>query len=768
VKQVEITDSTGSVSYGSVSNPSRNIVSVPVSNLVATASTTQYAIRITPKSAIAMPQAPGDTYVLKPKVRSLSSSVRTEGADAIGTNYVVDNTSTSEISQDIGTFKKMTTSETYFGAVAYGNNMFVAIGSNYPTVTATSSDGITWNTRYNSLLDGWTWRSMAYGNGLFVALSANGNGTGNHVATSPDGINWTIRTSPADNPWVQVVYGNGIFVAVSVINGAVMTSPDGINWTLRSVPSNSWNSVTYGNGLFVAVACGVTNCNDGVFGTNFVMTSPDGITWTSRISPNSNEWKSVTYGNGLFVAVANTGTGNRVMTSPDGITWTSRTGIPDLDWMSVAYGGKFVAMSSNYDFMSSVDGINWVLYPNASPANTPQSITYLKDKFIVANDQGTPEFPSGYFTSKVNATTTSNKVSLSFTSPSDSDISGILVLRSLYQSIDIPVEGVTYSAGSLIGNSTAVCVISAVASTTYTCNDTTVVNGNSYYYKIFTYDVNRNYSVGITPQTSSFSPGTQLIVGNGNLATGTITLAPGGAATTSDAFTLQTDTYPATVSTITVSFTDTTSSGLADLAASSTALIEITNDAGTIVYGSSTVNTATTTITISGLTATSISTQYRIRVTPKSHIDMSPVPGGTYSYTTYVSGITTASTQAYSYTDTGDKTIVTDNTSPNDIDTLGASWKYLPPVGQVDQTSWNAITFGNGLFVAVSGDSSGSRVITSPDGITWTPRTSPDNIQWISVTYGNGVFVAVGCGTACGDAGGANSIMTSPDGITWT
>ncbi len=34
--------------------------------------------------------------------------------------------------------------------------------------------------------------------------------------TSPDGINWTIRTSAADNNWRVVTYGNGLFVTVAL------------------------------------------------------------------------------------------------------------------------------------------------------------------------------------------------------------------------------------------------------------------------------------------------------------------------------------------------------------------------------------------------------------------------------------------------------------------------------------------------------------------------------------------------------------------------
>jgi len=52
--------------------------------------------------------------------------------------------------------------------------------------------------------------------------------------------------------------------------------------------------------------------------------------------------------------------------------------------------------------------------------------------------------------------------------------------------------------------------------------------------------------------------------------------------------------------------------------------------------------------------------------------------------------------------------------------------------------------------------------MTSPDGITWTSRTSAADNGWQSVIYGNGLFVAVA------STGTGNLVMTSPDGITWT
>jgi len=267
-----------------------------------------------------------------------------------------------------------------WNSVAYGNGLFVAVA---PFATGngvmTSPDGITWTSRTPAANNHWL--SVTYGNSLFVAVAASG--TGNRVMTSPDGITWTSRTSAANNSWTSVTYGNGLFVAVSV-DGAgnrVMTSPNGINWTSRtSAANNDWYSVTYGNGLFVAVASFFST------GTG-VMTSTDGISWTSRTEAAVNQWISVTYGNGLFVAVAQTGTSNRVMTSPNGITWTIRTSAADNSWRSVTYGnGLFVAVSDTGSgsvnrVMTSPDGITWTGRTSAEN-NMWFSVTYGNGLFV--------------------------------------------------------------------------------------------------------------------------------------------------------------------------------------------------------------------------------------------------------------------------------------------------------------------------------------------------------------------------------------------------
>jgi hypothetical protein len=106
---------------------------------------------------------------------------------------------------------------------------------------------------------------------------------------------------------------------------------------------------------------------------------------------------------------------------------------------------------------------------------------------------------------------------------------------------------------------------------------------------------------------------------------------------------------------------------------------------------------------------------------------------------------------------------VTDGGSTSRIMTSpdGVNWTYRTAPNTND---WKAVTYGNGLFVAVSATGSGNRVMTSTDGITWTSRTSAANSSWISVTYGNGLFVAVSSNTGST----SNRVMTSPDGVNWT
>jgi len=121
--------------------------------------------------------------------------------------------------------------------------------------------------------------------------------------------------------------------------------------------------------------------------------------------------------------------------------------------------------------------------------------------------------------------------------------------------------------------------------------------------------------------------------------------------------------------------------------------------------------------------------------------------------------------------------IVSSGTLRVAVSTNGTYQVMTSPVGSTVWTlrlpattlQWQGITFAAGLFVAVAGTGSGNRAMTSPDGITWTARTTPvssmgQNPTLQGITHGLGLFVAV---SSIVDFDG-KCVMTSPDGITWT
>jgi hypothetical protein len=85
----------------------------------------------------------------------------------------------------------------------------------------------------------------------------------------------------------------------------------------------------------------------------------------------------------------------------------------------------------------------------------------------------------------------------------------------------------------------------------------------------------------------------------------------------------------------------------------------------------------------------------------------------------------------------------------------GENWQS---VNQTTANNWASVTYGNGMFVAVSSDGT-NRVMTSNDGINWNLGMAPDASSWKSITFGNGTFVAVDDGL---------NLMRSTNGIDWT
>jgi hypothetical protein len=194
--------------------------------------------------------------------------------------------------------------------------IFVAIGGNG---AMSSTDGKTWT--IVSIPEHLNWMAISWSPELrlFVAVAAASpiDGFNAGIMTSTTGTSdWTMQTNPAEisTQWRGVCWSSelGLFVACAG-NGLqrIATSPDGIIWTLRNTGNNAINSVAWSPELGIFVAP--------VYQKNLVLASFDGIIWTEITGlsiNNDNDFTSVCWSPelGIFAACAGSGT-NRIITS---------------------------------------------------------------------------------------------------------------------------------------------------------------------------------------------------------------------------------------------------------------------------------------------------------------------------------------------------------------------------------------------------------------------------------------------------------------------
>ena len=185
-----------------------------------------------------------------------------------------------------------------FNTVRFVNNQFVIVTGTQYTNSAgaitrreghvlVSNNGINWTDKVelaNSLME------IAYGNGMYVAVGTEGS-----IYTSTDLSNWTKRISNTSLKLVGVSFGKGLFV-ITGDSGTILTSSDGINWVKQVSNTDSYLIRSrYGNGMYVAVGY---NCT--------VLTSIDGINWTEQDDGfTGGTWYGMVYANNRYVITGN-------------------------------------------------------------------------------------------------------------------------------------------------------------------------------------------------------------------------------------------------------------------------------------------------------------------------------------------------------------------------------------------------------------------------------------------------------------------------------
>jgi hypothetical protein len=588
----------------------------------------------------------------------------------------------------------------------------------YGTSTASAAALVQPKVSTNNTSSAWTlqaaanynsYNSVTYGNGLYVAVASTGGP--DRIMTSPDGTTWTSVNAPGYESYNCVAYGNGTFVALAT-GTAAMTSADGITWTAQTLPYYAtWNSITFAAGQFVAVCSGYPG----------VMYSSDGINWNQGVTSNYWNWRSVTYGNGKFVAVSDNPYGSNVIYSTDGINWTG-VETPYNQWKSVTYGsGKFVAVCDQQatgNVMYSTDGLSWTSVSSSLvDNNTWKGITYGNGLFVAV---------ASYSATKI-MWSTDGSLWFAASEPANDQWSSICFGNGLFVAVAstgsyqgmVMTNSISFTAPPDAPVVTAATAGSSQATVYFTAPQDPGTSPITYY----EYSTN-NGSSWVNPSTPiTSSPFT--IAG---LTSGGVRMRAVSAAGTSCA-SAQTNLVFAPGAP-TIDSTDGISGGaiVYFTAPTSNGGAAITN------YEYSVDNGATWIAPTPAVTASPLSFTGAIPNCTSGSVKLRAVN---------IAGSGAASASA------GFSAVASQNTVGNFI---------RRPVTNGNNLS--AVVFGNGIFVAVG---NAGKVLTSPDGISWTSRTAANTNNWSSVTYGNGLFVAVANSGTSGQR-----VMTSPDGITWT
>ncbi len=650
-----------------------------------------------------------------------------------------------------------------------------------------SSDGISW-TSVSTPADS-NWVSVCWSSEL-ASFAAVAYSSSDCIMTSAGGNSWAIRSSGSTGSnFKSVTWSSSLGRYIAVGDSVISTASNIVGWGTVSVPiTSNWSSVCWSPDLSIAVAI------SSVSGAGSkVVTSSNGGSWIARTITQSNgSWNSVVWSSelSLFVAVSSAGTGNRIMTSPDGITWTSRTNTTDKDWKSICWSSdqsKFVAVGSDGACMTSSHVCNTSISFMQSDVSTKISADANLNYY---SGRGSHNWFSN---NQEIMRATKNGVGIGSALPERKlDISSSTgkCLRLRYgsgQSVDIDVtssralkiNSIINSTNGYQLNGNFINVSSLVNNYggTGTASMALILDGSG--------NISGINSLSATQLTGTLQTASQPnITSVGTLGSLTVT---NGVTASQLTGTLQTAAQPnitsvGTLSSLTVTNRVTASQLTGTL---QTAAQPNITSVGTL--GSLSVTNGVTASQLTGTLQTaaqpnitsvgtlgSLSVGGNVNITGTLTVNGTAITSGGSggSSSDFLTGVTagTAAASKALVLDSSknisgiNKLSSTDLVMDGSAQTIGGiNWSHY---ALSDSTGWGKVIYSPELsiFVATAYVSTNS-IMTSPDGITWTIRSSPIDHKFGALCWCPelSIFVAAGSsGTS------SSSVITSPDGIVWT
>ncbi len=255
-------------------------------------------------------------------------------------------------STDFATFTEGTAGGYFINDSVFVNGKLTVVG--YDGVVffiKSTTDGINWSLAVGTGLGVPDLRGIAYGNGVYVAVSLN-----NNVYYSTDAVNWTKATTPATSTILagrqvaSVCFGNGRFV-ISCTDDRVITSTNGSTWTTIST-AMYLGTISFANGKWSGT---------GRYG-DYKWKSTDGLTWSTNgyWSP-ANMHTGMVYSNGKWYYVRNDG---YIYSSTDGVSFSYYAAPGQLQppgGNKLAVKGNTIAYGSSngYIVYSRDGGVTW-------------------------------------------------------------------------------------------------------------------------------------------------------------------------------------------------------------------------------------------------------------------------------------------------------------------------------------------------------------------------------------------------------------------------
>lgn len=230
--------------------------------------------------------------------------------------------------------------------------LFVAAGDQ--GALASSPDGVTWTTRTSGTTV--TLHDVTHGDGRYVAV-----GQGGKILVSDDGVAWTGASSPSSRDLFAVEYHVDRFYAVGGDYSAgaeTLESMDGTTWTRPELPAPMHLLGDLASDGADLVAIGTSMSDLQIFG---LFTWNETTGWTQRVDGTGLglRYNAVAAGAPAFVTIGPGGSAS----SPDAITWTQAPIFESASMRGLTHTQQgWIAVGDTGKVLLSTDGAQWTAH----------------------------------------------------------------------------------------------------------------------------------------------------------------------------------------------------------------------------------------------------------------------------------------------------------------------------------------------------------------------------------------------------------------------